>query len=295
MNKLSVGVILLLLVGCNRQPADEFYGDIAPMEESSYEYAIDVQEEESFNSAAKEEYAAYMQVSNTVDQGKNQDQKPTSQIIKTVHLSLEVDQLDSVELQVQSLIPRYQSILVGSTRFNHSGGTEITMTIRVPAPSLDPMVGDLELMAKRIRNKETTTKDVGEEFVDLQTRLENKRVAEQRYREILTQASTVEEILKVEEHLRKIREEIEAKQGRLRYLQNQVRYSTIHLVCTQPDYLPAQNGPSYGTRVKKALSGGWEFMETASIALVLLWPLWILGVLLWLLFRYRSKLRQKSM
>ena len=294
MNKLSVGVILLLVVGCNPEPGADSYGDIGPMEETSYEYLTDV-EEVHFYETGKEEYAASMQVSSTVDQGKNQDQKPSSQIIKTVHLSLEVDQLDSVEQQVQSLIPRYQSFKARSTRLNHSGGTEITMTIRVPAPSLDPMVGDLELMAKRVRNKETTTKDVGEEFVDLQTRLENKRAAEQRYREILTQAKTVEEILKVEEHLRKIREEIEAKQGRLNYLKNQVRYSTIHLVCTQPDYLPAQNGPSYGTRVKKALSGGWEFMETASIALVLLWPLWILGLLLWFLLRYRSRLRQKNM
>ena len=72
-------------------------------------------------------------------------------------------------------------------------------------------------------------KDVTEEYTDVVIRLKNKKEAEKRFLEILKQTKTIKEILDVEEHLREIREEIESKEGRLKFLNDQVSYSTINL------------------------------------------------------------------
>ena len=56
-----------------------------------------------------------------------------------------------------------------------------------------------------------------------------KKEVEARYRELLTRATSVEEILKIEEQIGNIRTEIESAEGRLRYLSNQVQYSTLHV------------------------------------------------------------------
>jgi hypothetical protein len=286
MNKWSVLICLVIVTGCGRESAGYFdYNE--PATEVAYDAVTETSEYHLQMPVNQQPPPPEETANDVLDQS-------VQHIIKTVSLSLEVAQLDSIEQKVQVLTPKYKGYVARSSRYNYTGGSEITMTIRVPVQSLDALVLDLEKIALQVTSKEADTKDVGEEFVDLQTRLENKRAAEKRYREILRQANTIEDILKVEDRLRRIREEIEAKEGRLKYLKDQVAYSTINLRCNQPNYIPAQGGPSYSTRVKKALSGGWDFMETASIALVLLWPLWILAASLWLLFRYRSKLRQKS-
>ena len=64
-----------------------------------------------------------------------------------------------------------------------------------------------------------TTKDVTEEYIDLESRLNTKLEVKQRYESILRkQAKTVKDILATEEKLQIIQEEIESVQGRLKYL-----------------------------------------------------------------------------
>ena len=68
-----------------------------------------------------------------------------------------------------------------------------------------------------------------EEFVDLKARLKAKKELEDRYLQLLEQAKNVKEMLEIERELSNIREEIEAKEGRLQYLQNKVTLSTIYI------------------------------------------------------------------
>jgi len=57
-------------------------------------------------------------------------------------------------------------------------------------------------------------------------------------------ARTVKDVLTVEEQLRMVREEIEAQEGRLKFLRDQVRYSTITLVMYKP--VPYEGEPAIG-------------------------------------------------
>jgi prefoldin subunit 5 len=61
----------------------------------------------------------------------------------------------------------------------------------------------------------------------LTSRLNTKRKLEERYIEILKKATKVSEILEIEKQISAIREEIEAKQGQLKYLESRVSESTV--------------------------------------------------------------------
>jgi hypothetical protein len=93
----------------------------------------------------------------------------------------------------------------------------------------------------------------------------------------------------VEEKLRVIREEIESKEGRLKYLNDQVSLSTIHLDIYQK--LTFEPGFKFLKKIGSALKGGWKGLLRVVIGLIYIWPLLIIfsGVLIWLIRKSRKK------
>jgi hypothetical protein len=147
----------------------------------------------------------------------------------------------------------------------------------------------------QVTNKSINTRDVTTEFIDLESRLENKREYLARYRELLKQAKTVKDILEIEQQIRVIVEEIESSEGRLKYLSDQVSYSTLSLTLTKEKgytFHPAVKG-SFAERLKRSLHGGWNGLVSFALVLIRLWPAWIILAVAVLLFRVYRR-RRKS-
>jgi hypothetical protein len=114
-------------------------------------------------------------------------------------------------------------------------------------------------------------------------RLENERKLEKRYLELLDRARTVKEILEIEEKLSRVRQEIESKEGRLRYLDNQVNYSTIGIFIYQHKevrYEPEER-EGFAQRLIRSLHMGWLGIIDLLLFLFRLWPLWLILALAW--------------
>lgn len=91
-------------------------------------------------------------------------------------------------------------------------------------------------------------------------------------------------MLEIERELSKIREEIEAKMGRLNYLQDQVSMSTVSIEFYQTT-AETRVTLSYGQKMKNALKGGWDGISVFFLGLLYLWPLFLVGILLFLIIR----------
>ncbi len=119
------------------------------------------------------------------------------------------------------------------------------MTIRVPAEHFEDIVQDIgetgELKEQNISLENVTD-------IDLTARLKNLKSQEERYREILDMATTVEDVLKVETQLERIRGDIESLQGRLNYLDNRIQYSTVQVRLSEPETIVHE------ARIKQAFS-----------------------------------------
>jgi len=150
-------------------------------------------------------------------------------------------------------------------------------------------------IASFVAEKTMQTEDVTEEYIDIETRLKNKREVENRYRQLLSQAKTIKEILEVEENLRVIREEIESRQGRLNYLQNQVAHSTLTIdyyeVIERASDIPGQ---SFLSKLKESLEDGWQGFVLFLLFLMRLWPFLILLTGGIVLFRRLRKARREK-
>jgi len=215
-------------------------------------------------------------------------------IIKDGTLSIKVDDLEKAKRDSDSLVAVFNGYYGSENIWNDDNATTYSLTVRIPAVSFELFIAAMESGGGQVTNKSINTRDVTTEFIDLESRLENKREYLARYRELLKQAKTVKDILEIEQQIRVIVEEIESSEGRLKYLSDQVSYSTLNLTLTKEKgytFHPAVKG-SFAERLKRSLSGGWNGLVSFALILIRLWPAWIIlaaAVPLFRVYRRRRK------
>ena len=216
-----------------------------------------------------------------------------AKIIKTANLLFETATLETTHSRILYLVKAQEGFIQRNNSGTGYNRVFKQLVIRVPTANFQALVDSIGFGVAYFDQKEITRSDVSEEFVDLQARLKTKRQLETRYLELLTKAKNVTEMLQIERELANIREEIEAKQGRLKYLQDQVSLSTINLEF----YTESQETGatvSYGRKMGNALKGGWNGISNFFINLLYLWPLVIFIALVVLLTRRYLKRRRTS-
>ncbi len=100
-------------------------------------------------------------------------------------------------------------------------------------------------------------------------------------------------MLEIERELSNIREEIEAKQGRLQFLQNRVSMSTVSLEFYT---LTSETGitQSYGQKMINSLKGGWDGISMFFLGVLSLWPLFVIVSLVIFVIRRLFKRNKKK-
>lgn len=224
---------------------------------------------------------------------------PTKHIIKTADYKFNVENIETSTRNIEKIVSQFEGFIAGMDMRSSNTDMSNTFSIRVPANNFNALLDALGKEALFTNYKKISTQDVSEEFVDIQTRLQTKREVHDRYVDILkNKAKTVDDVLKAERQISDIQEEIEAKEGRLRYLQTKVSMSTINLEIYQKAnfaYVPDAFEKPYITKAKAGFQNGWEIITGISLLLINIWPLILLTALfLWKREAIFNKLRKKT-
>ncbi|MEL6656304.1 MAG: DUF4349 domain-containing protein [Bacteroidota bacterium] len=213
-------------------------------------------------------------------------------LIRTANCRMEVENIESEIDQVEHLLTPRQGYIANLTWRNSTQQREATLTLRVPAQHFSWTLDTLTKLGKVIDSQDINTQDVTEEYVDIQNRLDTKKVVRDRYEAILRgRAKTIDEILQTEKQLLQIQEEIEAKEGRLRYLSQRAVMSTITLelyekvevVVAQVEVSGWQEFRGQAVdRLSYSIAVGKEIL----LGLLSIWPLVLLS--LWFYLRRKS-------
>ena len=207
--------------------------------------------------------------------------------LKNGYLTIEVENYNESRKKIKNLVLKSGGYLGNETETNETYRISNELTIRIPASTFDQMMEGLMAEGIKTDSKRIEVQDVGEEYADLTARIEAKKAVEKRYLEILNKANKISDILEVEEKLRVIREETEAAQGRVKYLESQVSMSTINLSLykTLDTHYTPPSGPGFFTRIWKGLVEGWESVLSFIVGVSYLWPLWLVIIIFWFWFR----------
>jgi len=220
-----------------------------------------------------------------------------TKLIKDGRMEIEVTDLEKTKTLIDSLVKRLGGYYANESLSNYGTRSSYTLKIRMPSDYMDQFIKEIESGNGKIIYKNIDIRDVTEEFIDLETRLENKRGYLKRYNELLKQTKTIKDILEIEEKTRVIEEEIESTEGRLKYLNDLVDFSTLELTLTREDYnFTSLKQGHFWDRLKQSFSKGWYSFVDFVLFLLKLWPFWILLAIiipLWSRYKTRKKARDK--
>lgn len=145
----------------------------------------------------------------------------------------------------------------GLTSGQRPGGS---MTVRVPSPRLDGLMAWVAGNAV-VTQQQVSSEDISERYVDLEARLANLKAGETRLGEILAgSAGELDQVLRVEQELRRIRLEIEQIEGKKRSWDNQVAFSKLEIRYQVADiYSPQEPQPeTFAQRAGVAIRQSWK-------------------------------------
>jgi anti-sigma factor RsiW len=106
------------------------------------------------------------------------------------------------------------------------------MTIKVPAEKFEGSFQTIIGMGKLV-NQSSNSNDITSQYKDIEARVVNLKVQEKHLQEIMTKATNVEDTLKVEVELNRVRTEIDIMTGNLKNWDQLVEYSTIYINMTE--------------------------------------------------------------
>ncbi|UWY29210.1 DUF4349 domain-containing protein [Flavobacterium sp. TR2] len=215
-------------------------------------------------------------------------------IIKQGTLRFETDNLEKTFNQIQKAVSDNKARIINDSEGKDYSSVYRNLTVRVPSQNFDRFINDVSKGVSYFEVKNISAEDVTEQFIDLTSRLNTKKKLEERYLQILQKATKVSEILEIEKQISAIREEIEAKEGQLKYLESRVSESTVTIEFYKTVAEKEGVKISYGSKLWNAVQSGFFSLSDFLISLISVWPFVIIFVVLAYFIRRRLKRRKKE-
>jgi len=218
----------------------------------------------------------------------------TTMVIRNGQAFIEVEKVDAATLKIRQLAAQVGGYITNSSV---SGGRDqirqATLEVKIPAAKYDEAVGSLSTIGK-LETVNSTAQDVGEEYVDVTARVANARRLEERLISLLAnRTGKLDEVLRVERELARVREEIDRYEGRLRYLSARVATSTLTITVHEPAPIigntPGEN--PIGAAVRRAWRNAVALVAFVIASFGVLIPLGLVGVAGWTFYRRWRKTR----
>jgi hypothetical protein len=276
---LLAGCLLTLYLSCagNADRQIAYDGNAAPSTDAGAMPASD----ESVAQEAELANAAEPITTNNLANGTVISPK----IIKNAEVNYQVNNYKAARQQIIETVKTFNGRIASENENNNNHTLSNTFVIRIASDRFDTLLTQLLKPAIYIQHKTITSNDITEQYVDIQARLKARKAVEERYTQLLKQAKTIKEIMDVEAQLRLIREDIDAAEGKLRYMDSRVSESTIDLSIYEQ--LPYTSQPEQGfwSRIMQAFVNGWRSLIEFIISLVSIWSFLLLFGIAALLLR----------
>ncbi len=206
-------------------------------------------------------------------------------LIKEGSVEFETKDWKKTKRQIDTICDSLGAYSADAALSNTSDRISYHQVIRVASTEFDPLMEKIEGLTDIVENISIKVDDVTKQYIDLEVRIKNKKEMENRYRQFLTHAKTVEEMLKIEGYITDVRTEIERMEAGLKGMQDRIALSTLEV--TFYEIIISDYG--FYSRLMNSLSNGWQNVQIVIVALANIWPLLVMiPIVIWLLKRSHS-------
>ncbi|MBP7558497.1 MAG: DUF4349 domain-containing protein [Chitinophagaceae bacterium] len=217
-------------------------------------------------------------------------------IIRTGRLKLEIKELKQYYSFMRDQIRTMGGYIASEELTENDFERQLQVSIRIPVGQFDAALEAVSMQTEKTLERHITSQDVSEELVDTRARLQTKEQVRERYKQLLGQSHKLDDILKMESEINQVQEQIERGAGRIQFLQHAAAYSTIELALIQRlADAPAAAEPEKDNALLEAIRTGWSFMRDLLLALLSIWPLWLIAVLIYMgIRRHKHKVAARG-
>lgn len=188
--------------------------------------------------------------------------------------------------RIQQDLARLSAVAAGSGGFvatseldTGAGGvpSQGTITLQVPQAAFQAVVAQARGLGK-VSSLNSQATDVTGQYVDLQARISALEASRQQYLTIMAKATSIGDVLSVQNQLDNLQQQIEQLQGQLNVLDNQTTYATLSVTLTPkavPVPLPQSGLAAAWHSAVSGFAAGFE--GVVRVAGPLLFALLLLG------------------
>ena len=188
-------------------------------------------------------------------------------LVRRANLNLKVDSLTPASQRIRSIATQQNGVVVTEELYSGERGrdTSGTITISVPAASLDATIALIEKVGD-VQFRNTSSEDVTATYVDTDARVKSMTASVQRIRDLLGKATTVTDLVALENELSQRQAELDGLTAQLTTLKDQVSMSPITISLSTDDF-EAVTAPGFWSGLK---SGWAAFLSSVSVLVTVL-------------------------
>ncbi len=226
-------------------------------------------------------------------------------VIRNANLVIVVEDPSASASSITQLAEQMSGYVVSLNVYQSTYGdglsaTYASITIRVPAERLNEALDKIKEGTVEVRSENISGQDVTQEYTDLKSQLRNLEAAEEELREIMGSLTKAEDVLRVYETLRQVRQEIEIIKGRMQYFEQSARLSAISVellpdIVSQPLQIGRWQPEGTAKEALQSLIRALQFLANMTIwfviyvlpvLLLLSIPFWVIR---WIIIRRRAR------
>lgn len=219
---ISLAILSIFLVSCSKKAAYESPVYRANTKIANFASKVAVSEEAVM--ADYDDYAMEKEVS-----ASGQTLEVERKLIKNGSIQIEVENFDSVDDQIKAFVKKFGGYIVDTYNNENCYNT----TIRIPSDKFEIAMDESGTLGK-VKSRSENSQDVTDQYYDLESRIETKKILKEKFESYLKQATNMSDLLEVERQLNEVISELEAVEGRMKRLSNQIDFSTIYINCSLP-------------------------------------------------------------
>jgi len=198
-------------------------------------------------------------------------------IIKNGDMKIQVGDIKKAQRQVNDILKKNNAYIQKEDFQNTDMDDNLNLIIRVPHKNFDALISSFSDGIGSVLSKNISSNDVTEEYTDVSIKLANKKIYLEKYRDMLKTAATTKDMLEIQEKIRELEDEIDVAEGRLRFIDDRVNYSTLSLnLYKEKVRSSATSKIGFGSRFVDSVTEGWNSFVSFMLGIVSLWPFFLL-------------------
>lgn len=215
----------------------------------------------------------------------------SKKVIKNGTMKIQVGDIKKAQNQVADILKKNNAYIQTEQFQNTDVDDNLDLVIRVPHKNFDALINSFSEGVGSVLSKNISSDDVTEEYTNVSIKLANKKIYLEKYRDMLRSASTTKDMIEIQETIRELEDEIDVAEGRLRFIDDRVNYSTLNLsLYKEKVRSSATSKIGFGSRFADSVTEGWNSFVSFLLGIISFWPfLLIIPVIIYLWRKWRTR------